>query len=236
MFSDKFVRSVVKNLLEKKELTSLPVEPNNVVDKLQQLSKPYSRLIPQDKMELSVALSDIIKRVEDEDVPVVFKTLTKLTRDDDDMKKSNVDPKLEALIRAEVRKIIKENLGDEGLGDERDYKRRKFDTAVDVGGDTFADIAKELGFSVAGAKQAVDKAMKKAQWIAQQMTDFEPGAREEFEIMVLRAMKDYIDLLYSSGEVEPEEYELMLNNPDIVRELDGFREFLSTYIREERNE
>jgi hypothetical protein len=68
------------------------------------------------------------------------------------------------------------------------------------------------------------------------MTDFEPGAREEFEIMVLRAMKDYIDLLYSSGEVEPEEYELMLNNPDIVRELDGFREFLSTYIREERNE
>ncbi len=111
-------------------------------------------------------------------------------------------------------------------------KKAKKGTALggmtDVSGATFEDIAKELGFSVAGAKQAVDKALEKAQFLAQDMDD------DDREILVLTSMNDYIKYLNKSGELTAADVQLMKDHPDVVRELDGFREFLHNAIRRQR--
>lgn len=109
-------------------------------------------------------------------------------------------------------------------------ERAKFNTVSDVSGASFQDIAKDLGFSVAGAKQAVDKAMLKAQWVA----DMQDKSPEDLEIIVLSSMNDYIKMLSRSGELSASDVALMKAHPDIVRDLDGFREFLDKSIRRAR--
>jgi len=110
------------------------------------------------------------------------------------------------------------------------YKSTALGGMHDVGGATLEKIAAELGFSVPGAKQAVDKALKKARFLAVHMDE------EDREILVLTAMNDYIDMLTRSGEVTAADVQLMKDHPDIVRDLDGFREFLHNYIRRARKE
>ena len=108
------------------------------------------------------------------------------------------------------------------------YKKTAIGGMSDVGGSSFEDIAKELGFSVAGAKQAVDKALEKAQFLAKGMDD------DDREIMILTAMNDYIKMLAKSGELTGSDVQLMKDHPTIVRELDGFREFLHNTVRKAR--
>jgi len=98
----------------------------------------------------------------------------------------------------------------------------------DVGGASFKEIAKELGFAAeSGAKQAVEKALAKAKFI----TTMDLLNPEELEIIVLQTMSDYIDFLKSSGELDAEEVKMLKNNPGVVKELDGFREFLDKNLR-----
>lgn len=108
------------------------------------------------------------------------------------------------------------------------YKSTALGGMSDVGGASFEQIAKELGFSIAGAKQAVDKALEKARFLLNDMDD------EDREILTLTAMNDYIKYLTKSGELTPADIQLMKDHPDIVRELDGFREFLHNHIRRAR--
>jgi hypothetical protein len=110
----------------------------------------------------------------------------------------------------------------------RAYKKTAIGGMSDVSGASFEDIAKELGFSVAGAKQAVDKALEKAQFLAQGMDD------DDREILILNSMNDYIKYLAKSDELSAADVQLMKDHPDIVRELDGFREFLHNAIRRQR--
>lgn len=110
------------------------------------------------------------------------------------------------------------------------YKSTAIGSVADVSGASFEQIAKELGFSVSGAKQAVDKAIEKARW-AQFTID-----PDEYEILVLTSMNDYISMLDKTGELTPADVKLMKDHPDIVRELDGFREFLDKAIRRARRE
>lgn len=110
------------------------------------------------------------------------------------------------------------------------YKATAVGGTSDVGGASFQDIAKELGLSVAGAKRTVDQALAKAQWMAQ---DIDP---DDLEILVLQSMKKYIDMLQSSGELTPADVQLMKDHPDIVRDLEGFREFLDGELKGARKE
>jgi hypothetical protein len=109
-------------------------------------------------------------------------------------------------------------------------EKRTFSTMSDVQGSSFQEIANELGFSVAGAKQAVDKALAKAQWLGT-MQEQNP---EDLEIMMLSAMNDYIKYLSKSGELSAADIQLMKDHPEVVRELDGFREFADKVIRKAR--
>jgi len=114
------------------------------------------------------------------------------------------------------------------IGKKKTYKATALGDMADVNGASFEQIAKELGFSIAGAKQAVDKALEKAQFLAVNMDD------DDREILVLTAMNDYIKHLTKSGELSAADVQLMKDHPDIVRDLDGFREFLHNTIRAAR--
>ena len=111
-----------------------------------------------------------------------------------------------------------------------EVERRKNVTMTDVQGASFQEIAEEMGFSVSGAKQAVDKALAKVQWL----TGLAQSAPEDMDIMTLTAMNDYIQYLNKSGELTSEDMSLLKSHPDIVQSLDGFREFLDKYIRKAR--
>jgi uncharacterized protein YdgA (DUF945 family) len=104
---------------------------------------------------------------------------------------------------------------------------RKNVMQTDVGGASFKQIAQDLGYaSESGAKQAIEKALSKAKYLGAMEPD-------ELEITTLVAMKDYIDFLNSSGELTAADVQLMLDHPDIVSELDGFREFLDKQLKKE---
>jgi hypothetical protein len=60
--------------------------------------------------------------------------------------------------------------------------------------------------------------------------------QDDLEILVLQSMSEYIDILKNTGEISNEEVSLLKNNPGIVRELDGFREFLNNAIKSARKE
>lgn len=109
----------------------------------------------------------------------------------------------------------------------RTYKTTAIGNMDDVGGATFDQIAKDLGFSIAGAKRAVDYALEKARFVATMDDD-------EKEIVVLTCMNDYIKSLAKSGELTAADVQLLKDHPDIVRTLDGFREFLHNTIRKLR--
>ena len=112
-------------------------------------------------------------------------------------------------------------------------RSRKNVMMSDVGGASFKEIAKELGFAAeSGAKQAVEKALAKAKFVMK-MDMFQP---DELEILVLQNMNDYIDVLKSTGEIDDSEVKLLKDNPDIVRELEGFREFLDKALKKARKE
>lgn len=99
-------------------------------------------------------------------------------------------------------------------------RSRKNVMMTDVGGASFKDIAADLGFaSESGAKQAVDRALEKVK--SRIMMD-----PDEMEIATLTAMNDYIEMLKKTGELSSADVQLLKSHPDIVRELDGFREFL----------
>jgi hypothetical protein len=145
---------------------------------------------------------------------------------------------------------------EEDLGPKRAYKATAIGGMNDVSGASFETIAKELssslraeaeaelaaakasgdknamkaaqdkktGSSVAGAKRVADEALTKARFLAQLDDD-------DREIMVLTAMNDYIAMLRKSGELSAADVQLMKDHPNIVGDLDGFREFFHTVAK-----
>lgn len=105
---------------------------------------------------------------------------------------------------------------------------RKNVMMTDVEGASFDEIAKELGFShPSGAKGAVVKALEKAKFVGEMDPD-------ELDILVLNSMNDYVNMLSGTGELTPADVKLLKDHPDIVRELDGFREYLDKALRSAR--
>ena len=99
---------------------------------------------------------------------------------------------------------------------------------TDVSGASFKDIATEMGYaSESGAKKAVELALQKARFVATM-------DENELEIIVLTAMNDYVEKLNKTGELSPADVKLLKDHPNIVSELDGFREFLDGVLRKAR--
>lgn len=208
----------VSSVVDPQSPETVPVNPN---------------FTPQDKVQFQVAVRTLVRNLPDEKMPGLYDSLKAAVDDcaDEDAKKNSEretsmtmndgEPTAEAIVRQEVRKILSE-LKDNG---EQEQHGGDPDDPTYGREATFKQIADELGFSVAGAKQAVDKALQKAAFLAQQMSE------PEREIMTLEAIKDYIHHLHSSGELSLADAQLMADHPTIVSELDGFREFLHRYVK-----
>lgn len=81
-----------------------------------------------------------------------------------------------------------------------------------------------LGHSgVTGVKGEEFKTLEKARHLA----NMDPMARQE---LMDSARDEYIEFLESSGDLEPDEVELLYANPAMVEDLDGFRDWLDAYI------
>lgn len=94
------------------------------------------------------------------------------------------------------------------------------------GEEGFKDIGQKLGVSTSMAKKDEMSFMNK-------LKKFSGMESEDFEIMLMTAANDYVDHLKSSGELTSADVELMKDHPDIVTDLDGFREFFQKYVKRE---
>lgn len=236
----------------------LPVNVNKVVDPSAAVTDLINPdFVPQTKPELEVSFRQLMKSVPVDDIADVYKSIRLMVNDihsrEEEGEEGTMTTKtrskssIEESIRKTVRSLLSEinpkfdmsysgtDYGDSDDDDDDDtekkpkraYKTTALGNMADVDGESFESIAKKLGFSVAGAKQAVDKALEKARFLAQIDED-------DKEILVLTAMNDYIKMLSKGGTLSAADVKLMKDHPDIVRELDGFREFLHTHVRRAR--
>lgn len=160
----------------------------------------------------------------------------------------NVDKNVEEQVRRTVRSMLTEIMPrDSGLSfsgwgmdpdaeDEDDAEeserakrpRRKNTTVVDVEGETLDAIAKEFGFAAPiGAKALLARTLEKYRFMWELYED-DPDAFERFLLM---ATREYIEYLTSSGELTPEEVDVLNKNPELVADLDGFREFMHVFVK-----
>ena len=309
--SEAAIRDLVREAFDNKDMGVGVFDPmvnvSDVVDPSQPITNPSnSTHRPSDRVELVVAIKAICDDLPDEVVPGVYDKLvnavkiSQAAKDDDQMKKKEAKPdtQAEAVVRAAVRKMLKEAWVGDVWSDETTHKgkkvgpvvgdrpevtkippgasgrnydaelaghkaklkkllgnaevntelaampdeealpgttpksdlHRKFSTVADVDGMGFSDMAAELGLATSAAKRAVDFAMRKAQWVAQ-MQEENP---EDLEILMLQSMNDYIKYLNKSGELSAADVQLLKDHPEIVSELDGFREFADKAIRKAR--
>lgn len=214
------------------------VKVNDVVDPQAAATDSSDRdFRPQNAIELKAAVEHIVDTVPDEKAAEVYGKLKKIgdtssdsyassssTQVNDDgkakMTKSH-DNKVEETIRRAIRLQLVEQINgssvteaeDDDEGENTSKKRRGAykDTALGHMGDegtNFTKIAKDLGFSVSGAKQAVDKAIRKTQFL---QTKIDP---DDLEVLILTAMNDYINYLAGAKQsstkqagVDPAEWE-----------------------------
>jgi hypothetical protein len=242
------VRDLVREALNNKQFgvaifqetfeVGSPVKVNDVVDPSASVTDPGNEdFRPDTPAEFQVAVKSLIDDLPSDKISDTYEKLVKALHDEEKGEKMKKDTKAEAIVRANVRKIIKESFlnempeipGEPPMPVVPPAPQRKHREHQRVGapGGELSDIAKALGFSIPGAKLAVDKAIAKAKWVG----SMQLGAPEDIEVVVLTAMNDYIKMLAKTGELTPEDVQLLKNNPNIVRELHGFREFLDKHLK-----
>ena len=170
---------------------------------------------------------------------------------DKNMSKKNESVRLKAeyALRKEIRKALRETYpnyeyyGSDHYGDassdeddeleQSEYgpsgkrKAYKDDAFGQIdGGDTLELVAKELGMSIAGAKRLAGVSAQKMKSLYYDME-----MNDNVILITLGAIRDYIDFLKSSGELTPADVQFLTDHPSHISELDGFREFLSPYIK-----
>lgn len=226
------IREYVADALKPTSPTESDPQPANVsavVDPQKFDTDPTSDTHkPKDRRELKASMTSLLGDVSDDNAASAYDTIkTSLEKEkekrDKDMEKS------EAIIRKTIRAIIAEEMSFNEDHDDGDSDETEAPNQSSLEGATFEKIAKEAGFSIAGAKQFVEKAMKRFKFMFQMMQE-EP---EDVEIFVLENMVKYIDYLASSDELQPDEVELLKAHPKVIEELPGFREFLHKAIRKE---
>lgn len=256
--------SSLRGLLHELMNSHAPIFPNPVIDPQAAETDPTNaNFVPSDKMELMSALRALVNPIDDERIPQIYVVVKDAIEKEETEMKKNVEESLRLTIRkmlleADLPPVKKIPYGVSGIprgpsspkvvslrkdlekmqlddpdetlrGDEPAQGRQRKNVMMSDG-NSFKDIAKEFGFaSESGAKQAVEKALSKAKFVGSMDQD-------ELEILVLNSMNDYISTLEGTGELSNEEVSLLKNNPGLVRELDGFREFLDRELKKVRKD
>lgn len=204
--------------------------------------------VPSNASELAAAAEKLALQVEPESLSKYYDYLKKISNAAKEGKLSSDKPKspansIEEVARKKIRKILNE-IGSEWSGgglsfsgygldpdiedDDEDSKKRKNVSAKDVDGETLETIAQELGFAAAiGAKSFIDRTLEKFKFLYS-LRDDNP---KDFDKMLLMGAHEYIEYLEGSGELQEDEVALLYKHPEIVVELEGFREFLHKYVK-----
>lgn len=119
------LRSFVQRLLEDKSLGPAMVNVNPVVDQSAALTDPSNpNFKPASRPELKAALSAIVSEIPDDNIPSVYDSIKNAISVDDEEKEGDVkmnSKKTEAVIRAAIRNILKENyLKEESAAEKRE--------------------------------------------------------------------------------------------------------------------
>jgi hypothetical protein len=234
--SESVLRALVNEVLDDRNISlpyvdeEMPVVTSAGVDPSESQTDPGDpNYRPQDNRELSIAIDQLVKLVPDEATGTFYKRVKRLSDDilnstppgDDTMtatKRTDEEKKLEEVIRLAVRKHLMEMNEAEADSVPPAEAAPKYEKRELM---PFAQMAQELGMSVAGAKQAVDKAWRKAAFINDQFP-----SEEQKQAYVLDLIHQYIDHLDSSGELTDDDFALLRDHPDLVSELDGFQAFM----------
>jgi hypothetical protein len=261
VISEKTLRDIVKEALDGTSYVPDPemTKVNNVVDKSAAVTDPGNpNFSPQNPAELDVAVKHMTQNLDDADIAKVFDTLKNTLAKPEDDKQMNNDQKettptkgtkpatksatAEGIVRSQIRQILSEMQFDAYdmavAGDDDDDKKKKKAIAtvpVESDGASFEDLAKDMGLGVSGAKQFVDKALARYKFINQEYEEnvgkHNGHTLDDMEITIMLAYKDYVELLSSDGDLSQEEISLLEDHPEMVLELQGFREYLHQYIR-----
>ena len=212
-----------------------PLDPNVQIGGDTSLDVDVS--CPKNNAELQASVGKLVKRIPDSMSSTAFRKLAATVKHTttEENKMSKEQRFNEAVIRGQIRRIIAEmNPHDASFTDDEAEPAfvRKAYSSTYIGGAEFNQIAKEFGLSIAGAKRAFREALMKAQFLGKMIED-DPTFSERLDEIVLGAIDDYIKKLVSTGEVTSEEEELLRSHADMVTDLDGFREFLESYIKKE---
>lgn len=105
-------------------------------------------------------------------------------------------------------------------------EREKASSSPKGEADLMKYIASEMGISTSGATRLKTTGLAKLAHMAKM--DHEDVLDYMFD-----KVNDYVKYLDRSGELTPEEVSTLKRHPDIVIDLDGFREFLHKYIRKD---
>lgn len=201
--------------------------------------------VPLNNVELAKSLYTLAKEVPQEKIKSFYsdvkELLVSLSDGKEIFKMTN-----EQQLRKEIRKLVKEAWEEEGysvidpaLDDtaivdpadaeaeeelakrELERQKRKF-----RGKQLYKDIAAATGLSVSGAKGEAVRATKRFIFLMN-LADLAQG---EYDKLVNSAMDSYIGYLESSGALSSEEIVDLKDNPDLVRELAGFRDHMRKHV------
>jgi len=117
---------------------------------------------------------------------------------------------------------------DTTLSAKPDLVPKKNVTMTDVGGAGLPQIAKAIGQKSHGKIQAmIDKALEKARYLMTMDPD-------EKQILFLTAMNDYIKEFSAAGELTAADVQLLKDHPEMVADLDTFRNFFDKFLKKAR--
>lgn len=205
------------------------VTTNAVVDPSAYESDPINpNFTPQDKVELDVAVRNLVKNLPDDRIPGIYLTLkSAIDKQEDESKSSDKDSKMtkQDVVEQAIRKAIRQYIVEKTVN-EAPVPKAEDDDSNDEDGWEFKKMALALGHGdrVHRARQEFDRTMNKTRFLAHMDPD-------DLELMTSLAVKDYIELLSSSGELSDEDIQLLKSNDQIVRDMPGFRNFLHKQIK-----
>mgnify|MGYP001571893462 FL=1 len=236
-----------------------PIEPNvtsSAEDTTPALDPPVDdpEFVPANPNELAVAADKLARRVDPTSLNQYYTQLKRLAKAEEEGRLSSTKQKVDVgTVEEQLRKHVRDALISEispwaggglafsGWGvdpdiedddneedDDEPRQRRQHLTTKDVEGDTLDSIAKEFGFvAPSGAKAFLFRTMEKFKHLFV-LRDEDPAAFDRFIFM---AASEYIGYLKSSGELDDEEVELLYSHPELVAELEGFREYLHVFVK-----
>lgn len=250
-FIDEAITSANPAVINEPQPDALPINANPIVAD-EDLTAPSDppvddpEFVPTNSIELAASLDRLARRIAPELIADFYAEFVKLMERAENGLLGQTEeqpgltvPKLnvEEAMRIKVREMIAEAWGDapdkfiDDEDKEEDEEEEEEDAAEQEEIDeksTFEEIMKYLGFTSArGAKAIVDRTLEKFSFLWK-MQDQDPAKFDEF---VLSLVAGYIKQLASTGELDAEDIAMLKAHPDMVSELDGFREYAHKYVK-----